>query len=70
MWEVWMLEARSTTSSSSNISTRSGDQVRFGSIIFHPHPPALFPDFYEFSRGVDLVIGSFHFHIGTQGTFH
>jgi hypothetical protein len=45
-----------------------GDQVHFGSINFRPHPPALLLDFGEFSRGVDLAVGGFDFHVGTQGT--
>lgn len=68
---VRSLDAGSTDSMnsfSSNKSTRSGDQVCFGSINFRPHPPALLPVFGDFSRGVDLAIGSFDFNIGTQGT--
>ena len=66
-------EARTMNSTASSSSTSSsaggGDQIRFGTVNFLPHPPALLPAFVDFGQEMDLTIGSFNFLVGTQGSF-
>jgi hypothetical protein len=43
-----------------------GDQIRFGSINFLPHPPTLLSTFVNIDRGMDLMLGSFNFRVGSH----
>jgi hypothetical protein len=55
-------------SSLSNDSTTFGGQIQFGSIGLHPQPPTLLPATINIDREIDLMIGSFNFRIGSEGT--
>jgi hypothetical protein len=45
-----------------------GNQITFGAVDFQPHPPTLVPVFVSLGREMDLMIGSFNFHVGSLGS--
>jgi hypothetical protein len=54
--------------SSKSNSKIDRNQVTFGTIDFQPHPPTLAPVFANLDQEMDLMIGSFNFHIGSLGS--
>jgi hypothetical protein len=44
------------------------DQITFGAINFHPHKPTLAPIFASLDQEMDLMIGSFNFHVQSLGS--
>jgi hypothetical protein len=56
-------------SSSSNLEVDK-NQITFGAVDFQPHPSTLTPVFAILDQEMDLMIGSFNFHIGSLGTIH
>jgi hypothetical protein len=52
-----------------SLSTKSnskidGNQITFVAVDFQPHPPTLAPVFTNLDQEMDLMIGSFNFHVG------
>jgi hypothetical protein len=54
--------------SSKSNSKIDGNQITFGAIDFQPHPPTLAPVFASLDQEMDLMIGSFNFHVGSLGS--
>ena len=59
----------SAASSSASSLAGGGDQIRFGTIDFLPHPPACLPAFVDLDKEMDLTFGSFNFLVGAKGSY-
>jgi hypothetical protein len=53
-----------------NNSKVDGNQISFGTIDFHPHPPTLTPVFASLDQEIDLMIGSLNFRVVSLGSIH
>jgi hypothetical protein len=51
-----------------NNSKVDGNQISFGTIDFHPHPPTLTPVFASLDQEMGLTIGSLIFCVGSLGS--
>jgi hypothetical protein len=45
-----------------------GNQISFGTVDFQPHPPTLTLVFASLDQGMDLMIGSLNFRVGSLGS--
>jgi hypothetical protein len=45
-----------------------GNQISFGTVDFQPHPPTLTLVFASLDQGMDLMIGSLNFCVGSLGS--
>jgi hypothetical protein len=52
--------------SSKSNSKIDENQITFGTVDFQPDPPTLAPVFANLDQDMDLTIGSFNFHVGSQ----
>jgi hypothetical protein len=65
-----MSSATSSTSSalpSASSSPNSGNSIRFGSFEFTPHNDLSLPIFSDLQGGMDMMFGSVHYCINTEG---
>jgi hypothetical protein len=46
----------------------NGNQISFGTVDFQPHPPTLTLVFASLDQGMDLMIGSLNFRVGSLGS--
>jgi hypothetical protein len=66
---VEVMDVMAFSPSSWNNSTIDANQITFGTIDFRPHhPPTLVPVFATLNREMDLMIGTFTFHVGSLGS--
>jgi hypothetical protein len=65
---VGIMNSMTFLPSSKSNSKIDGNQVTFETIDFQHHPPTLAPVFANLDHEMDLMIGSFNFHVGSLGS--
>jgi hypothetical protein len=63
-----VMDSMAFSRSSKSNSKIDGNRITFCTIDFQPHPPTLSPIFASLDQEMDLMMGSFNFHVGSLGS--